>query len=187
MSSSYAQVPANQLEFGKGGSLKVGVIKTLLKQKEDLQLEGNLVSIFSYERRLHDVFALGASMTFQSFEGSYLYSVEQNSEPTEKISFTYKRRAALIEPKLYYPLKLEKFEIYTSVRIGLKQEKLDAQATNNTVNEVAKLADLLSVNPVNLSITPVGINFFPMKNLGIGLAGNIGPTYFTKGSLFLRF
>lgn len=186
-SALHAQTPKHQLEAGLGASFKVGGIKTLLKQKQDLELEGTMVRVFAYEHRLHESFSLGLGVTHQSFEGSYVYSVDEPGEATDSVVFDYVRRAIVLEPKFYYPIKSEHVEIYSSLRLGIKQEKLDALATNNTLNELAKLADLLSVNPLNLSFTPIGINYLPLKNFGFGIAGNIGPTYFTKASIFIRF
>lgn len=183
-----AQTPSNQLEFAYGMSLKSGLIKTVLNQKKNVEVSGPSVVIFGYERRLAPVFGLGLNYTTQTLSGSYLFEAEVNNQTVdESMFFEYKRYAIVIEPKFYYPLKMENLELYTSLRLGFKKEKIDANTTNNTLNEVLKLTDLLVGNPVNASITPLGINYFPIKNAGIGLAGNFGPTYFTKASIFLRF
>jgi hypothetical protein len=169
-------------------SLKSGLIKTLLNQKKNVDVSGTSVVIIGYEHRFAPVFAVGLNYTTQSLSGSYLFEAEVNNQTVdESMFFEYKRFAIVLEPKFYYPLNLENFELYSSLRLGLKKEKIVANTTNNTLNEVLKLTDLLVGNPINASFTPLGINYFPIKNAGIGLAGNFGPTYFTKASIFLRF
>ena len=184
----HVNAQSHQLEFGYGMSLKAGVIKTALKLKQDVNVEGTSVLAIGYEYRFNELFALGLGYTNQQLQGDYTFTTEvNNTEIKESLTFDFKRYAVVVEPKFYYPINHESLELYTSVRLGYKREKLDANTTNNNLNEILKLTDLIAGRGINASITPIGINYFPIKNFGIGVAGNLGPTYWTKASLLLRF
>lgn len=188
VSSAHAQIPKNQVEGGLAFSVKLGAIKAALNLKKDVSVEGSSVAVFSYEYRLHERFALGASYTQQSLSGSYTFQTTVNGNTVdEDLYFDYSRKAFVLEPKFYYPINLKGLEIYSSLRLGIKNEKVDAETTNTTLNEILKLTDLIVGNPINLSLTPVGINYFPSRHIGIGITGNLGPTYLTKLSAYVRF
>lgn len=183
-----AQALPHSLEAAYGFSIKASLIKTILNQKKDVQVDGTAVLAFGYEYRPIDRFAVGLGFTTQSLSGNYVFETEvQGQMVEESLHFDYLRYAIVVEPKFYYPLKTDKLELYTSIRLGYKREKLDANTSNNNINEILKLTDLIAGRGLNASITPLGINYFPIKNIGIGLAGNLGPTYLTKASVFIRF
>lgn len=185
---SNAQTPKHSLEGAYGVSIKAGLIKTILNQKKDVSVDGSSVLAFGYEYRPIEQFAIGVGFTTQRLNGAYQFETEvQDVVVDESLLFDYLRYAIVLEPKFYYPLNTDKLELYSSVRLGYKREKLDATTTNNNLNEILKLTDLLVGRGFNASITPLGVNYFPIKNVGIGLAGNLGPTYLTKASLFVRF
>ncbi len=183
-----AQTPQHSLEAGYGVSIKAGLIKTILNQKKDVNVDGTSVLAFGYEYRPIERFAIGLGFTTQKLMGDYIFESEvQNMKIEESLTFEYLRYAIVLEPKFYYPLNLKHLELYTSIRLGYKRERVDATTSNNNINEILKLTDLIAGPGLNASITPLGINYFPMENIGIGLAGNLGPTYLTKASVFLRF
>ena len=183
-----AQTPRLSLEAGYGTSLKVGAIKTLLKLKDDLNVEGSSVVAFGADYRLDDHWSLGVNMTTQSLSGSYTFMTEVNQvEITDTLTFDYGRWALVLEPRFFYPIKSEHLQIYSAVRVGYKREKLSAETSNNTVNEVLKLTDLLIGRGPNISVTPVAIQFFPMPNFGVGASVNVGPTYLARAQVIVRF
>ena len=144
--------------------------------------------IGGYEYRLNEYFGLGLGYAEQSLSGSYHFTATVNGqEYADIMQFTNDRWSLVFEPKFYYPLHLEKFEIYSVLRVGYKRDKIVATSTYDDVTEILKLTDLLSGNPINISMTPIGVNYFPIKNVGFGIAGNVLNLYVVKGSLFVRF
>lgn len=178
----------HSFEAGGGFGLKTSIIYGLIKLKKDADVSGTPVFAAGYSYRVSPWFGIGADFTTQTMEGNYSYSLEvKNVEVSDTLTFDYSRWSIAAEPRLYYPLNTDKIELYSSVRIGYKKEKLEALSTYDDLTEILKLTDLIVKSPFNLSATLLGINYFPITNVGIGLAGNIGPTYFVKGSAILRF
>ena len=66
-----AQDLNHHVEAGYGTSLKAGLIKTLLNQKQDIITEGTSVYLFGYEYRFKQAFALSVGYTTQKISGSY--------------------------------------------------------------------------------------------------------------------
>lgn len=178
---------SHALEVGYGYSIKTSAIKTLIKLNNDAKVEGSSIFIAGYEYRLNDWLAVAAVYTQQSLSGSYNYSFEyKQAEVVDTLTFDYNRMSIVVEPKVYYPLNSRKFELYSSLRLGYKKENVDALSNYENITEILKLTDLILGNRLNLAITPIGMNIFPVKNVGFGLATNIGATYLFKASLIVR-
>jgi hypothetical protein len=178
-----ADAQSHQLEVAYGGSIKTQLIKWGLDYTGDANLQGTGVTAVSYEYRIAPMFALGGSYTEQGLNGSYSYAFDF---VRDTITFDYQRRSYVLEPKFYYPFNLDKWEFYSSVRLGYKKENLDAKSSNDNVQELLKLTDLVVGGGLNLSLTAVGVNYYPTHYLGLGAAVNVGPTFLFKGGLLVR-
>ncbi len=178
----------NQIRPGVGGSLKIGGVKTILKLKEDVDVTGTPVFSLAYSRRVSSSFDVGAEFTSQDMAGSYLFDVDvAGTTIKETMSFTYSRRAIVFHGNYIYPIESDIIEVYSGIRLGIKRENVVGESSQSQINELAKLADLLDGFGVNPSVVPLGISIFPIKNFGINITSNIGPTYFANAGIIIRF
>ena len=184
-----AQSLSHYASAGVGGSLKVGGIKLAIEGiGEDVALTSTPVYVLSYHFKATEKFLVGVEATSQEMSGGYLFDTEVSGQQIkDRLDFDYSRTSLVAEGLYSFPINSEILELKSGVRVGIKREKVDVTSSQDRVDEIAKLTNLIGGININPSIVPLEISLFPIENVGLTIRTNVGPAYFAKAALTIRF